>query len=95
VAFSLKGGQLSSVLALAREPNDDYWIYRYDKDGRVEQARKYTGRDKFIEEKSFTANPDAAGVLPQPREFYLMLVEAKREAHTRPLDEMRRRLRRS
>jgi parvulin-like peptidyl-prolyl isomerase len=89
VAFGLKAGQLSAVLALAREANDDYWIYQYDKGGRVERARKYTSRDKFIEEKSLAGDPAEIEALPQPREYYLMLVEAKREAHTRPLDEMR------
>jgi peptidyl-prolyl cis-trans isomerase SurA len=91
IAFVLKPGQLSPVLALARESNDDYWIVQFNQDGTVAKARKYTGHDVFIEEKDFK-EPAAGGdlsTLPAPQLFYVMLVEATRPARTQTLDEMR------
>ena len=90
VAFGLEKGKVSPLLALAREPNEDYWIYQYDADGRLQKGRKYTGRDIFIEEKEFVGDeaPGEEALFP-PQEFYLMLVENRREARTRPLSEVR------
>jgi peptidyl-prolyl cis-trans isomerase SurA len=87
IAFGLKPGKHSSVLALAREPDDSYWIYQYNPAGRLSVGRKYTSRDVFVEEKRFE-EADERNVLP-PREFYLMLVEDKRVARTKSLQEAR------
>jgi len=88
VAFGLQTNDLSRVLALAREPNEDYWIYQYDAEGRLFKARKYTGRDVFIEEKEWVGDQPPEN-MPAPQEFYLMLVEDRRDARTRPLNEVR------
>ena len=60
--------------------------------GKVTKGRKYAvkdGKETFVEEKQF---PDAKGHegLPElPQEFYLLKVEEKKIAHTRPIAEMR------
>ena len=89
IAFALQPAQNSGVLALAKDANDSYWMYRYDKEGQIITARKYTDRDVFVEErKPGKADPvDAA--LPSPQEFYLMLVEDRRASHLRSLPEVR------
>jgi parvulin-like peptidyl-prolyl isomerase len=87
VAFALKPGQNSGVIALAREDNDTYWIYQYDKNGQVTSGRKYTDKGGLVEEKKFESAANAT--LLQPRDFYLMLVEDKRIARTKALPEVR------
>jgi parvulin-like peptidyl-prolyl isomerase len=87
IAFALKPGQNSGVIALAREDSEIYWIYQYDKNGQVTTGRKYTDKGTLVEEKKFES---AASVnLLQPRDFYLMLVEDKRIARTKALPEVR------
>jgi len=88
IAFGLKLDQLSSVVSLAREPSDDYWICQHDADGRIHTARKYTRQDVFVEEKK-PATPLDLPALPPPREFYVMGVEDHRMAHTKPLQDVR------
>ncbi len=88
IALTLQKGQHSGLFSQGREADDSYWIYRYDSAGRVISGRKYSAREAFIEERKF----DQAGHdnLPaRPGEFYLMLVDDKKEAHTRPLTEVR------
>ena len=89
VAFALKPGDHSGVLALAKDANESYWIYQYGQEGQIATARKYTDRDVFVEEKKIQdgANDDKA--LPSPQEFYLMLVEDRRVSHVKPLAEVR------
>ena len=94
VAFSLQKAQRSGLLALARESSDVYWIYHFDKAGLPTIGRKYSDKGELIEERQFSAagiNGDGAGfVLPvPPQEFYLMYVEDRRPARTRPLMEVR------
>ena len=88
VAFALNPGQHSGVFALATEPDDSYWIYRYDKAGRIIGARKYTAKDVFLEEKKLDS-PSSNSDGSQPQEFRLMLLEDRRVARTRPLSEVR------
>lgn len=88
IALSLTKGQHSGLFSQGREADDSYWIYRYDPAGRVISGRKYSAREAFIEERKF----DQAGHdnLPaRPTEFNLMLVDDKKEAHTKPLTEVR------
>jgi hypothetical protein len=89
VAFSLNPGQHSGVIGLAREKRDDYWTYLYDRSGRVTVARRYQGRGEMVEERKFEAAGGAPELPLPPQEFYLMLVEGRRAARTRTLDEMR------
>ena len=90
IVFSLPINQPSKVVGVAREANDDYWIIEYSDEGKPQVARKYFGGkgEKFLEEKSGAAlsAPDA---VPRPAEFYLMMVEEKQVAHTKPLEEVR------
>ncbi len=85
VAFALQPGERSGLIGLAKEGEDAYWIYLYDQEGRVVAARKYTGRDEFVEETPVAGDDPAV----PPQEFYLMLVEDRRPARVRPLSEVR------
>lgn len=89
VAFALKPGDHSGVLALAKDANESYWIYQYNKEGQITAARKYTDRDVFVEEKKIENGANDANGLPSPQEFYLMLVEDRRVSHVKPLPEVR------
>lgn len=89
VAFALKPGQRSGVLALAREEDDSYWIYHYNREGQLTTGRKYTSREAFVEERKFDSQLKDGGTPAPPQEFYLMLVEEKRVARTKTLDEVR------
>ncbi len=90
VAFGLEKGQRSGILGLAPD-GDAYWVCQYDKAGKLKEARKYAAKDAakdaLVETKTFgpaETEPPAA-----PVEFYLMLVEDKRPAHVRLLEEVR------
>ena len=89
LAFSLKLDQPSPVASLARDTGDDYWISLYDPEGQITSAKKYTSRDVFVTEKNPAAQPDDAKDLPSAQEFYIMVVEDHRHAHSRPLEEVR------
>ena len=86
IAFALNPGQHTGVIALAKEGEEAYWIYQYDKSGRPVLGRKYTSKDSFLEEKKFTGDPNEA--LASVDEIYLMLVEDKKTAHVKPLAEV-------
>lgn len=88
MAFSLPLEKCSPVLAIAPEGGDVFWIYQYDKDGKISSARKYS-RDTFVEEKKVDGVVSDADLPAQPNEFYLMLVQDKRNARVRPLEEVR------
>ena len=89
IAFALQPGENSGVLALAKDVNESYWMYRYGPDGQITTARKYTDRDVFVEERKPGKADAADQALPAPQEFYLMLVEDRRGSHVRPLSEVR------
>ena len=89
IAFNLATGRCSQVVCRAPAGDAAYWIYRYDEGGKVSGARKYTEPDVFLEEKTFP-NGGALEDLPAlPAEFYLIYVEEKQSARTRPLQEVR------
>jgi hypothetical protein len=50
-------------------------------------AKKYSSKDELGEVKPVEG--DEINTMPGPQEFYLMLVEDKRPAHVRPLEEVR------
>lgn len=91
VAFALEKGTNSPVLGKTTEKKagDPYYIYEYDKDGRIALFRKYNDKDELIEEKKADARGPALKAPVDPDEFYLMYVEDKRPARTRPLTEVR------
>ncbi len=97
IADGLKSGQHSGVLGFARETNDLYWMYQYDKAGQLTIGRKYTdksGTDKnqLLEEKKFEAASNDSSLPAPPQEFRLMLVEDKRVARTESLTEVREKI---
>jgi DNA-binding transcriptional regulator YhcF (GntR family) len=88
IAFSLQSGQHSPVLGFANDPSDEsYWVYQYDKSGRVSVARKYKQQGDKVEEKKI--EPGSAEPTLTPNTFYIMLVEDKRPARTRSIAEVR------
>ncbi|HMC28130.1 MAG TPA: peptidylprolyl isomerase [Verrucomicrobiae bacterium] len=93
VAFSLKAGERSPLIGLAYGQGEQYAVYRYDKQGQLTKALKYSEKqgqkDQLIEEKDFTNDSAGAAALPEPQEYYLMLVEDKRIARTKSLAEMK------
>lgn len=85
----LRAGAHTGLLAEAAENSETTWIYFYDADGRVTKGRKYSkagGNETFVEEKAFAA---ADGSLLPPRKFYVVKVEERKDAHVRPLSEVR------
>ncbi len=86
IAFALTPCQPSPVVSLALE-GDAYWTFEYDKSGQIVRGHKYTEKDEPVEEKLFANQP--SDLAPTPQEFYLMLVEEKRPAHTKSLAEVR------
>jgi parvulin-like peptidyl-prolyl isomerase len=90
IVFSLPIKEASKIVGIAREANDDYWFIEYNDDGQPVVARKYFGGkgEKFLEEKTGAAltAPDA---IPKPAEFYILMVEERQVAHTKPLEEVR------
>lgn len=88
IAFTLQKGELSNLIGRATDPSGGYWIFRYDRDGRLLLARKFTAEDQFVEEQDFSQKTDAP--LPAtPSEFYIMLVEDRRPARVKDLEEVR------
>lgn len=89
VAFSLRVGQLSDILSMAREAGDSFWICYYNGAGKLSKARKFNGQEAFQEEKTFEDPGGDPALLPPPQKFYMMVVEAKRVARTQSIDEVR------
>ena len=87
VVFSLERGQRTGLVGLAKDLEESYWIYLYDKLGQRMVAKKYSAKDELGEIKPVEG--DEIQTMPQPQEFYLMLVEDKRVAHVRALEEVR------
>jgi peptidyl-prolyl cis-trans isomerase SurA len=87
VVFNLERGQRTGLLGMAKDAEDSYWIYLYDKTGQRMVAKKYSGKDELGEIKPVEG--EEIQTMPGPQEFYLMLVEDKRVAHVRPLEEVR------
>jgi hypothetical protein len=89
ISHSLDGGQHSGVFSRAPEGRDAYWIYFYDASGKITRGRKYSNKEEFLEEKQFANQIGHEGLPAQPEKFYLLRVDEKKVAHTRPLDELR------
>lgn len=88
VAFALNAKQRSGIIGLYRERDDSYWTFYYDATGGMTTARKYSRDEKQVEEKKLKENLEAAKGLPEPQEYYLLMVEDKRNAHTKKLTEV-------
>ena len=86
VAFSLKTGERSGIIGLARDGSEGYWVYQHDKAGQIVSGRKYTEKDAFVEEKKFDAQTVPVAL---PQEYYLMMVEDKRIARTKNMQEVK------
>jgi parvulin-like peptidyl-prolyl isomerase len=92
VAFALKPGERSGLIARANGDGNEYSIYRYDAEGRLIKALKYReqgDKEQLSEEKDFANDPAGAAAMAEPQEFYLMLVEDKRTSHTKTLAEVK------
>lgn len=89
VAFALKPGECSPVLAFARDSDDGYWVYRYGPSGSAVLGRKFTDKDVFVEERKFEEKPGPDPLPALPHTIYLLQVDEKQVAHTRPLSEVR------
>lgn len=90
MANSLQPGQRSGVTS--RSAGDDYWVCQY-KNGQPTIGRHYafdaaSKKETLVEERRFDSAA-AATSLPPPQEFYIMLVEDKRPAHFKPVNEVR------
>jgi parvulin-like peptidyl-prolyl isomerase len=91
-AAELKVGQHSPVLGQARDPkaSGTYWVYQYDSKGRTLLARRYSEAGEKLQEIRCEPEKDPPNViLPTPEAFYVMYVEDRRPARTRPMTEMR------
>ena len=92
VAASLQAGKHSGVFSKTRDDQDGYWIYFYDTTGKIIKGRRYAikeGKESFAEEKKFENQLTHEGLPALPQEFYLLKVEEKKIAHTRPIQELR------
>jgi len=89
VAFALKQGECSPVLGLARANDDSYWILKYDKIGDIVTGRKYTGREEFVEEKTFENKAGHHNLDMEPQLFYVLQADEREAAKTRPIEEVR------
>lgn len=87
IAFNLNRGQRSGLVGLGKADDDGYLIYLYDKDGQLAIVRKYSAKETLDDEKKIV--PGEGNPPGEPTEFYLMLVEDKRPAHVRPLEQVR------
>jgi len=89
VAFTLEKGQRSGLIARAPGEGEAYSIYQFDKNGNLVMTKKYSDKEQLIEEKDVSKDPAAAAALPEPQEFYLILVEEKEVSRTRTLAEVK------
>jgi parvulin-like peptidyl-prolyl isomerase len=89
IAFGLRSNQVSSVIGLARAADDTYWVYQYDKSGKVTMARHFPDRGPLIAEKKYENGGDPREVPVLPQQFYLIKAEDRQVAHTRSLEAVR------
>ena len=89
IAFAMKTKRCSPVVGLARAGDEAYWIFQYDKEGKVLRARKFTERDAFLEEKTFATGAALEDLPALPQEFYLLHIDEKQVARTRSIEEVR------
>jgi len=89
IAFSLQSNQVSGVVGFARASDETYWVYQYDRSGKVTTARHFTDGEAFLNEKKFESGAGPGDLPVVPQEFYLMKIEDKQIAHTRSIVEVR------
>ena len=92
IADTLAPGKCSSVFSEARESDQVYWIYFYDDAGQITRGRKYSsaaGKEAMLEEKEFPKQTTQASLPTAPQKFYILKVDEKKIAHTRPLEAVR------
>ena len=80
---------VSGVIGLARASDETYWVYQYDKNGRVTTARHFPDRGALIEERKYEKGGDPRDVPVIPQQFYLMMAEDRENAHVRSLEDVR------
>lgn len=92
IAFALKTNQCSAIISLSANTDDGYWVYQYDKTGKLVLGRRFLERtegDVFQEQREFK-DPAGLDIVPAlPQDFYLMYVDEKLPARTRTLQEVR------
>lgn len=92
IAAQLTPGQSSGLVGVQREGGSfPYTVSLYDSAGRLQKLRTYdrnptTGKEQLLQEVSADGQ-QPPGTL-EPKEYYLILVEAKRPARTKPLAEV-------
>jgi peptidyl-prolyl cis-trans isomerase SurA len=92
IFFKLKANEHTGVIGRGNESERAYWIYQYDKQGRLTTARKYAtreGKEALVEERLLGDPALDAAKLVEPQEFYLLAVDETRGMHVRPLTEIR------
>lgn len=92
LADRLQPGQHSGVISEGAENSETAWVYFYDATGRITKGRKYSrvpGQEAFLEEKEFGAQAGHEGLPTPPQRFFVVKVEERKIAHTRPLDDVR------
>lgn len=89
IAFALKQGECSPLIGFARESDEAYWVFHYDKTGSVTIGRKFTDNDIFVEERKFGNQPAPVELPALPNTIYLLYADEKQVARTRNLPEVR------
>lgn len=90
IFFKLKAGEHTGVIGRGNETDRLYWIYEYDKSGKIVSARKYgLSEDKEILLAEKPSEELAAANLVEPQEFYLLQVEETRGSHVQSLADVR------
>jgi peptidyl-prolyl cis-trans isomerase SurA len=91
VAAQLEPKQRSRLIGIQRESDSAYTMFFYDATGQLQKLRRYgrnaaSGKDELRQETA--VDPQAVARLPEPEEYYLILVEDKRAARTKALAEV-------
>jgi transposase len=89
IAAPMQAGQHTGVMSRSAG-EDDYWVCRYE-NGQATQGRHYGisgSKERLMEEVRFDSGSSSTN-LPPPKEYFLMLLEDKRAAHYKPLNEVR------
>jgi parvulin-like peptidyl-prolyl isomerase len=89
IAFALKPAECSPLIGFAREGDEFYWVFQYDRAGSVTLGRKFTDNDVFVEERKFADQPAPIELPALPNTIYLLHVDEKESARTRALAEVR------
>jgi peptidyl-prolyl cis-trans isomerase SurA len=88
VVFAMKPRERTHLIGRATEPDASYWVFLYDAQIKLAMVRKFSADQNLVEERKIGGNEDALKAVPEPREYYLILVEDKRSARVRPLTDV-------